>query len=159
MTQSRRVDLLSTDHLDGLRVLSTEYDVAAVLGVAGPLSATEAAEYIETTIKARDEGRSYVFVLTDGTDVLGICRLIGVKGVPRLIVAVGGAYRGRGNGLRLVKHVLEYAFETLGLDRVTASGPCLSLVSQCRVESNGQLLGGITREEWSEARAQSAGES
>jgi RimJ/RimL family protein N-acetyltransferase len=105
--------------------------------------------YIEEATKAREERRSYVFVLTDGSAVSGICRLIGVRGVPRLIVAIGQAYRGRGNGSFLVRHVLEFAFETLRLERVTATGACLSLVSQFGNVSNGN---GLTREDWQKGR-------
>ena len=67
-------------------------------------------------------------------------RLIGVRGFPRLIVAVGHAYRGQGNGSFLVRHVLEFAFENLKLDRVTATGPCLRLVSQFGLVSDGHAL-------------------
>ena len=126
-----------------------EPDVAAAAGLSVSLSVDQALEYIATVTKAREEGRSYIFVLTDGDDVSGICRLIGVLGLPRLIVAIGRRYRGHGNGSFLVRHVLEFAFETLQLERVTATGACLRLVSQFgRSESNG-----ITRQEWLAANA------
>jgi hypothetical protein len=49
--------------------------------------------------------------------------------------------------------VLEFTFEELQLDRVTATGACLSLVAQF-----GQLAGnGITRQRWLAARAGTAG--
>jgi RimJ/RimL family protein N-acetyltransferase len=113
------------------------------------MSAAEVADYIATAEKAREGGRSYVFALVEGSEVLGVCRLIGLLGVPRLIVAVGGAYRGKGNGSILVRHVLTFAFEKLKIDLVTASGPCLRLVSQF-----GRLHGnGLTRTEWHAGRA------
>jgi RimJ/RimL family protein N-acetyltransferase len=149
MSNSREVHLLSATHADGLRALSMEPDVAAVAAISVAPSPGETAEYITVATNAREEGRAYIFVLTDRTELLGICRLIGVLGVPRLIVAISHAYRGQGNGSFLVRHVLEFAFETLQLERVTATGACLRLVSQF-----GQLDGnGLTRQEWQTARA------
>ena len=72
-----------------------------------------------------------------------------MRGIPRLIVAVGQAYRGQGNGSLLVGHVLEFAFENLALDRVTATGACLRLVSQFGLLADGH---GLARQEWQEAR-------
>ena len=128
--------------------MSREPDFAAAAGMSMDLSPEEAVEYIATATKAREEGRSYIFVLTRGTEVLGVCRLIGVLGVPRLIVAIGGVYRGQGNGSFLVRHVLEFAFDNLQLEQVTATGACLGLVAQF-----GHLEGmGITRQQWLAAR-------
>ena len=147
--ESREVHLLAAAHAEGLRVLSMEPDVAAAAGMGGALSAEESHEYIDAATKAREEGRAWIFVLTDRTEVLGICRLIGVLGVPRLIVAVGHAYRGRQNGSFLVRHVLDFAFQTLQLERVTATGACLALVSRFGpVDGNG-----ITRSAWQAERA------
>jgi RimJ/RimL family protein N-acetyltransferase len=144
VTESGEIHLLSAAHAEGLRVLFMEPDVAAVAAVSVALSASGVVEYIAATTESREEGRSYVFVLTKGLEVLGICRLIGVLGVPRLIVAIGQAYRGQGNGRFLVRHVLEFAFESLQLERVTASGPCLHLVSQFgRADGNG-----LSKKEW-----------
>ena len=139
-----RVDLLSPAHAEGLRVLAVEPDFAAAAAInVAPLPG-EVAAYIVAATKAREEGRSWVFVLTDRTGMLGVCRLIGVRGVPRLIVAVGQAHRGKGNGSFLVRHVLEFAFENLKLELVTATGACLQLVSQF-----GQVDGnGLTRQAW-----------
>lgn len=151
MSKSREVHLLSAVHAEGLRALSLEPDVAAVAAVGVALSPAEVADYIAVATKAREEGRAYVFVLTDRTEVLGVCRLIGVLGVPRLIVGIGHAYRGQGNGSFLVRHVLEFAFESLMLERVTATGACLGLVSQFgRLDGNG-----LTRLEWQAAQAKS----
>lgn len=151
MVEPRSVSLLGPAHAEGIRALSREPDFAAAAAISVRMSPEEAARYIATAAEAKDEGRSYVFVLTEGTEVLGICRLIGVLGVPRLIVAIGGAYRGQGNGSFIVRHVLEYAFENLQLEQVTASGACLRLVAQF-----GQLAGnGITQEEWRAAQARS----
>ncbi len=144
VSESREVHLLSSAHAEGLRELLVEPDVAAVAAVNVTPSPDEVAEYVAGTIGAREEGRAYVFVLTDRAAVTGICRLIGVLGVPRLIVAIGHAYRGKGNGSLLVRHVLQFAFETLQLERVTATGACLRLVSQFgRLEESG-----LTRQEW-----------
>ena len=156
MSEPRGVYLLSTAHAEGLRALSAEPDFAAAIAISVAPSADEVADYIATATKAREEGQSWVFVLTDRTDVLGICRLIGVRGVPRLIVAVGHAYRGHGNGSFLVRHVLEFAFENLKLEQVTATGACLRLVSQFGVLADGQ---GLTRQEWHAARAKSVRDS
>jgi RimJ/RimL family protein N-acetyltransferase len=112
-------------------------------------SPDEIAGYIAAATQARGEGRSYIFVLTNGSAVSGVCRLIGVRGVPRLIVAIGHAYRGQGNGSFLVRHVLAFAFDSLGLEQVTATGPCLSLVSQFGRLSDG---GALTREDWLEQK-------
>lgn len=151
MIETREVHLLSAAHAEGLRVLSLEPDVAAVAGVNVGLSPEEAAEYILAATKAREEGRAWVFVLADRTEVSGVCRLIGALGVPRLIVAIGHAYRGQGNGSFLIRHVLEFAFETLQLERVTATGACLRLVSQF-----GRLDGNeLTKQQWQAARAKS----
>ena len=147
VNESREVQFLSTAHAEGIRALSREPDVAVAAGLGVALSPEEAAEYIAVATKAREEGRSFIFVLTDRSEVLGVCRLIGVLGVPRLIVAVGQAYRGKGNGSFLVRHVLAFAFETLQLERVTATGPCLVLVSRFgRVDD-----GGLTRQVWQAA--------
>lgn len=96
MTELRSVSLVSAAHAEGIRVLSREPDFAAAAGMGVDLSPEQAVAYITTAARAREEGRSYVFVLTRAAEVLGICRLIGVLGVPRLIVAIGGAYRGQG---------------------------------------------------------------
>ncbi len=153
MTETRAVSLLSEAHAEGIRKLSAEADFAAAAGMSVDLSPDETAIYIATTTKAREAGRSYIFVLVNDDNVLGICRLIGVLGVPRLIVAIGGAYRGQGNGSYLVRHALEFAFDALELERVTASGPCLNLVAQF-----GQIDGnGLTLREWRTARAKTAG--
>ena len=152
MSESREVHVLSAAHAEGIRTLSKEPDVAAAAGLTVALSPDEAAEYIAVATKAREEGRSWIFVLTDRTEVLGVCRLIGVLGVPRLIVAIGQAYRGQGNGSFLVRHVLEFAFETLQLERVTATGACLLLVSQFgRVDDIG-----LTRKEWRDSKSAEA---
>ena len=149
VSEFREVHLLSATHAEGLRALSMEPDVAAVAAISVAPSPEETAEYIAVAMNAREEGRAYIFLLTDRTEVLGICRLIGVLGVPRLIVAIGHSYRGQGNGSFLVRHVLEFAFETLQLERVTATGACLGLVSQFgRLDGNG-----LTRQEWQSARA------
>jgi hypothetical protein len=125
-----------------------EPDVAAAAGLGVALSVQEAVEYITVATKAREEGRAYIFVLTDRTRVSGICRLIGVLGVPRLIVAISHAYRGRGNGSFLVRHVLDSPLPTLQLERV-ATGACLRIVSQFgRPDGNG-----LSRQEWLAARA------
>lgn len=150
MSESRGVHLLSPAHAEGLRALFREPDVAAAAGFGMSPSPDAVAEYIADAHKAQEEGRSHVFVLTEGAELLGICRLIGVRGVPRLIVAVGHAYREQGNGSVLVRHVLEFAFENLELDRVTATGACLRLVSQFGLQADGHAL---AREEWQEARA------
>lgn len=149
MTEPPIVSLVSSAHAEGLRALSREPDVAGAAGMAVALSAQGVADYIATATKAREDGRSFVFVLTRGEEVLGVCRLIGVLGVPRLIVAIGSAYRGQGNGSLIVRHVLEYAFETLQLERVTASGACLVIVALFG-HVNGNTL---TREEWLTKRA------
>lgn len=144
MNDSREVQLLSLAHVDGLRALSTEVDIVAVLGAGGILSQEGAEEYIDAATIAAGEGRSYVFVLTDKTEVLGACRLIGVLGVPRLIVAIRQASRGQGNGSFLVRRVLEFAFQKIGLERVTASGPCLRILAQF-----GRLSGNaLDRHDW-----------
>ncbi len=144
VSDSRDVQFLSAAHAAGLQALSMEPDVAAVAGVDVAISLDIALEFIALATKARENGRAFIFVLTHGPEVSGICRLIGVLGVPRLIVAVAHAYRGQGNGAFLVGHVLEYAFETLGLERVTAAGACLRVVSQFgRLEGNG-----LSRSEW-----------
>lgn len=144
MSSDRKVELLSAEHAEGLRLLSMEPDVAGVAGVDVGISLDAAADFIGIATKAREDGRSYVFVLVEDGEVTGVCRLIGVLGVPRLIVGVRHAYRGQGNGAFLVRHVLENAFETLGLGLVTATGPCLRLVSQYgRLDGNG-----LTRSEW-----------
>lgn len=145
VSESRAVHFLSSEHAEGLRELSTDFEFAAAAGTSTGLSAEEAADYIAVAAKAREEGRSYVFVLTDGTNVLGVCRLIGVRGVPRLIVAIGQAYRGQGNGSFLVKQVLEFAFSNLGAEQVTAGGACLRLLAQFGRLSGGQAL---TRKDW-----------
>ena len=129
--------------------MSSEPDFAAAAAMSVHMSPEEAARYIAIASEARDEGRSYVFVLTEGTKVLGVCRLIGVLGMPRLIVAIGGAYRGQGNGSFIVRHVLEFAFENLHLEQVTASGACLRLVAQFGRVSGNRL----TMKEWQTARA------
>ncbi len=149
MTEPPIVSLVSSAHAEGLRALSREPDVAGAAGMAVALSAQGVADYIATATKAREDGRSFVFVLTRGEEVLGVSRLIGVLGVPRLIVAIGSAYRGQGNGSLIVRHVLEYAFETLQLERVTASGACLVIVALFG-HVNGNTL---TREEWLTKRA------
>ena len=149
MTEPREVHPLTASHAEGLRALFREPDVAAVAGFSAAPSPLAIADYIAAATEAREEGRSFVFVLTNRETVLGVCRLIGVRGVPRLIVAVGHAYRGQGNGSFLVGHVLEFAFENLGLERVTATGPCLRLVSQFGLLADGH---GLTRQEWQEAR-------
>ena len=149
MSESREVHLLSPAHAESIRALSTEPDVAAAAAFDVPLTPEEAIDYITVATAAREEGRAYIFVLTASTNVTGICRLIGVLGVPRLIVAIGHAYRGQGNGSFLVRHVLEFAFETLELERVTATGACLVLVSRFgRLDGNG-----LTRQGWLAARA------
>jgi GNAT superfamily N-acetyltransferase len=145
MVSERRVELLSPQHGEGVRALSTDFEFAAAAGVGLGLSAEGATDYIVAAEKAREEGRSYVFVLIDGTEVLGVCRLIGLRGVPRLIVAIGLPYRGQGNGSFIVQHVLEFAFAKLGEEQVTASGPCLRLLAQFGPLSGGQAL---TREDW-----------
>jgi RimJ/RimL family protein N-acetyltransferase len=129
-----------------------EPEVAAVMGVSGPMSPDESEAYVIQAIQARDEGRSYVFVLTDRGEVTGVCRLIGVRGVPRLIVATARSQRGKGNGSFLVERVLEFAFQHLELEQVTASGACLQLVSQFGTLSreDGQVL---RRADWLAARA------
>ena len=152
MNELRGVYLLSAAHAEGLRALSGDPDFAAAAAISLAPLPGEAAAYIAAATKAREEGQSWVFVLTDRSEVLGVCRLIGVRGVPRLIVAIGHAYRGKGNGSFIVRHVLEFAFENLRLERVTATGACLNLVSQF-----GQLDGnGLTRQAWLEARAKTA---
>lgn len=152
MSESHEVRLLSAEHAEGIRALSMEPDVAPAAGLSAALSLEEAAEYVAAATRAREEGIAYIFVLTDHTRVAGICRLIGVRGVPRLVVAIGRAYRGRGNGSLLVRQVLEFAFETLELERVTATGACLRLVSQF-----GQVDGiGLTRVAWQAAREKAA---
>lgn len=151
MTELRSVSLLGPAHTEGIRALSREPDFAAAAAMSVGMSPEEAAKYVAIATEAREEGRSFIFVMTEGTEVLGICRLIGVLGVPRLIVAIGGAYRGQGNGSFIVRHVLDFAFESLQLDQVTATGACLRLVAQF-----GQLDGnGITRHEWRTAQAKS----
>jgi hypothetical protein len=156
VSEPRGVYLLSAAHAEGFRALSGEADFAGAVGISMAPSPDEVADYVAAATKAREEGRSYVFVLTDRSEVLGVCRLIGVRGVPRLIVAVGQPFRGRGNGSFLVRHVLEFGFENLQLDRVTATGACLRLVSQFGLGLNAD---GLTRQEWQEARAKTVRES
>jgi GNAT superfamily N-acetyltransferase len=112
VTEPLSVSLLSPAHAEGLRELSREADFAGAAGMGYALSEEGVAEYIASATKAQDDGRSYIFVLTRGTEVLGVCRLIGVLGVPRLIVSIGASYRGQGNGSLLVRRVLEFAFDT-----------------------------------------------
>ena len=150
MSESREVHLLSAAHTSGLRALAGEPDIAAAAAISLAPSPEAVADYIAAAAKAQEESRAYVFVLTEGTAVLGICRLIGVRGVPRLIIAIGRKHRGQGNGSFLVRHVLEFAFERLELEQVTATGACLRLVSQFGLQSNGQ---GLARREWQELRA------
>jgi RimJ/RimL family protein N-acetyltransferase len=145
VSETRAVQLLSPEHAEGLRLLSTDLEFSAAAGTAVGLTEEGAAQYIDVAAKARDEGRSYVFVLTEGPDVLGVCRLIGVRGVPRLIVAIGLAYRGRGNGSFLVKQVLKFAFENLKEEQVTAGGACLRLLAQFGPLSGGDAL---RRQDW-----------
>jgi RimJ/RimL family protein N-acetyltransferase len=145
LSESRAVQLLSPEHADGLRALSTDFQFAAAAGIGVGLSAEGAADYITVAAQAREEGRSYIFVLTNDTEVLGVCRLIGVRGVPRLIVAIGLPYRGQGNGSFLVKHVLKFAFENLREEQVTAGGACLRLLGQFGPLSGGQSL---KRQDW-----------
>ena len=151
MSDSRIVQLLDAEHAEGLRALCEEPDVAAVVGLNTGISLEAANEYITMANAAQEAGRAYIFVLTQAGTLMGVCRLIGVLGVPRLIVAVGHAWRGQGNGAILVRHVLKFAFETLGLDRVTATGACLRLVSQ-----QGRIDGNVlSRDEWRVAQGDS----
>ena len=146
------VHVLSNHHADGIQALFTEPDVAAVAGADVGMSLEAVDEYIKVATEAREDGWAYIFVLTVGTRVTGICRLIGVRGVPRLIVGVSAAYRGRGFGAILVRHVLEFAFEKLGVEQVTASGPCLALVSRY-----GRIEGAaLSRAAWMAAQGGSA---
>ena len=154
--ESRAVHLLSPVHAPGLRALAEEPDFAAATGFNVTPSTEEVARYITESTKAREEGRAYVFVLTEREAVLGVCRLIGVRGIPRMIVAVGHAYRGQGNGSFLVRHVLEFAFENLELEQVTATGACLRLVAQFGLLEDGR---GLTRQDWQDARNVSARKS
>ena len=149
MADLRSVSLLGPAHTEGIRALSREPDCAAAAAMSVAMSPEEAARYIAIATEAREEGRSFIFVLTEETAVLGICRLIGVLGVPRLVVAIGGAHRGQGNGSLIVRHVLEFAFESLHLEQVTASGACLRLVAQFGPLSANAL----TRDDWQAARA------
>jgi RimJ/RimL family protein N-acetyltransferase len=149
VSESREVQVLSADHAEGVRTLSMEPDVAGAAGLGVSMTPDETLAYMASAMEAREAGIANVFVLTDGAKVLGICRLIGVRGVPRLIVAVGRAYRGQGNGSFLVRHVLQYAFETLDLERVTATGPCLNLVSHFGLADGD----GLDRQAWTAARA------
>lgn len=125
MGESRGVYMLSAAHVDALRPLLADSQIAAALELPRPFGEAQTRDWVTTQMRARGEGRAYLFVISDSGAVLGVCGLMNAgHGEPaRFVVALPPVHRGKGHARFAGERVLEFAFQNLQLDRVTAGTP------------------------------------
>lgn len=165
MGETRGVYALSPDHADAIRSLARDPEIAVAIGISGSPSERDVRDWISAQGHARAEGRAYLFVLSDGDDVVGLCGLTDAGGAepPRFTVTIDRAHRGTGHAAFAGRRMLELAFQNLQLDRIVSgtsgtSAAWLHVLERLGFEPRPGQAGTheITRERWRDARARSA---
>jgi|GEM_PF-487059 GNAT superfamily N-acetyltransferase len=159
MSEPRGVYRLSMNHVDGIRSLCEEPDLACLFGVTGSLSSEEIAALIERRLQDRAAGIAYEFVCTLSGAVLGYGGLLdAVTDAPRVVVGVASGHRRQGHGTFTVERLLELAFDNLQRGRVVAHGNDVAASGFLTSMGFSRIDGGfaLTRQQWQEARHRSA---
>lgn len=102
--------------------LAADPDCVRVLGLPSPASGGALDAWLAAVGRAGAEGRCQLLGIDDGRALTGIAALDGIgAGRARLAVAVAPEARHRGCGRFGAEKMLLYAFQSLRLDRVTAT--------------------------------------
>ncbi len=158
MHERRAVHSLSVSHAPASQSLCEDPEIAALLGLSRSPSRDDVTRFIEERLAARNAGSAYVFLLTQGTTILGICGLLdaGSGTPPELMVATASGHRGAGHATFASERVLELAFVNLQLERIQAhpvmSHPaCSRLLSRLGFSTTGGRAE-LTRGHWQDGR-------
>jgi RimJ/RimL family protein N-acetyltransferase len=118
------LESVTVAHAPALQELFEGPGVVEHLTFPAPYPRGEMAKYIANAIRERDLGTRYVFAIIEAGGLpSGIALLKGVDaaaGVGELGYALGRPYWGGGRATAAARAVLDFAFDTLGLDTVVA---------------------------------------
>lgn len=159
MSEARGVYGLSLNHVDDIRSLCEEPDLAALFGVTVSLSREDVTAMIQRRLQDRAAGTAYEFVCTRGGTMLGYGGLLdAATRAPRAVVGVAGAHRREGHGTFTMQRLLELAFDNLQCERVVAQGNDDAASAFLTSMGFSHIDGGfaLTRQQWQEARHRSA---
>jgi RimJ/RimL family protein N-acetyltransferase len=127
-----------------------------------PYTLADAHAYVETRSEQRADGSGVTWAVVDPADDL-ILATVGFFGLQPGVECEVGYWthpeaRGRGLMTRATGRVVGYAFETLGVERVTAFAAVGNAASRHVIEANGMTLYGVERRgiETGEGRADMA---
>lgn len=109
-------------HAAALQTLASDAAVSATTNLPSPLPPGHAEAWIDSAMEARTQGEAYHFAVVHPRDgFIGCCSLISLSPRERsaqLSYWIGRPYWGRGHATRAARCVLDFAFDTLKLDRV-----------------------------------------
>ncbi|NVI97765.1 GNAT family N-acetyltransferase [Myxococcus sp. AM009] len=109
-------------HAAAFHALASDPAVSATTHLPSPFPPGHAEAWIDTAMGARAKGEAFHFAMLHPQDgFVGCCSLVALS--PRARTAqlsywVGRPYWGRGHATRAARWMLDFAFETLKLDRV-----------------------------------------
>lgn len=112
------------EHAPAIQSLAAHPDVAATTLIPHPYPKDGAIRFVEDAVlPGRAAGTRYPFVMIVDGDVVGHISLIHVdrdRGAAEVGYWVGRPYWGRGYASAALRHLVDFAFEELGLDRIYA---------------------------------------
>jgi RimJ/RimL family protein N-acetyltransferase len=120
-SQTAGVYLLTAEHAEAIERLALDPAISEAMRAlcTGP---TSARDFVASQLKQRDEGTGYGFAIVDRKDVVGVVTLsepYAAEG-PNLHFWVGRPYWRNGYATFGVRMTLEFAFQSLRLERVNA---------------------------------------
>jgi RimJ/RimL family protein N-acetyltransferase len=144
-----RIELLTADHLPGLRELVVDPEVLAFTRIPTPVPPDFAETWLARYETGRREGTAEAFAAVDGDGAF-----LGLGLAPKLDPAarevelgyiVAPHARGRGVGTALLAHLTTWAFETAGALRAELVIDVRNVASQKMAVRCGYTLEGVMR--------------
>lgn len=148
-----RLRALAERDVDALFALHSDPDVMRYWSYPAWTGREQAVAHIARLAHERETTETYPWVATprDGNDAIGTCSLFGIhrehlRGV--IGYALRPSFWGRGYAGEMLRLALDFAFDTLGLNRIEVDIDPLNLASCKLVERAGFRREGFLRERW-----------
>ena len=122
VTADVSLEPIAPHHAEDVQRLASDPDVVATTNLPEPYPEDGAAEWIADVVPKQKTGEEYAFAIrnTDGT-LVGVCGLVGVTDdVAELGFWIGKPFWNRGYATAAGRETVNFAFETVGIDRVFA---------------------------------------
>lgn len=119
-----RLEPISLAHAPAVQVLAADPLIAATSNVPHPYPADGAITWIRYTLGQREQGHEVNFAIVDGQQLVGVCGVLNIEGVPRrgeLGYWIGVPYWNRGYASRAARELVREVFEAHGLETLYSS--------------------------------------